>query len=81
MEPPSDTGTNSRNPVTALMKNTRLVCDPIAATVPGISEGLARSVAKVAAIHCVFCSAATVAAGVAEISSVNVDPLVISWSE
>src|SRR5580700_3632051 len=75
--PPNETGGYFLRPETASTPNERFVCEPAITIEPGNSEGAASVVEKVAAIQIEFCRLATVALGVAEISSVNTEPCVI----
>jgi hypothetical protein len=59
----------------------RLLCEPITVTEPGIREGAASDVEAVFAIHRDWLRADAEAAGLAEISSVYVEPLEIGCDE
>src|ERR1700691_291105 len=81
IRPPIETGGNSRSPVLGLIIKSRLLCEPIAVTEPGISDGAASVVEAMLAIHLDSPLADAEAAGVAEISSANVEPFEIGCEE
>ena len=79
--PPIETGGKTRRPVLGLTVKSRLLCEPIIVTEPGIRDGAASVVEAVLAIHWDSPLADAEAAGVAEISSANVEPFEIGCEE